>query len=100
MVNKRQDHSADLLALKYQGLLDVSEAIVSYRDLTKLFLDLEAKLRQVIDFDFATVSLYDQERNLLHRFLAHVHWNRNLMYLSKYLLSNRWRQSHSKPVAP
>ena len=72
MVDKREDHGSAPLALKYRGLLDVSEAIVSYRDLTRLFRDLEGKLRQVIDFDFATVSLYDQERNLLRRFLAHI----------------------------
>jgi Zn-dependent M32 family carboxypeptidase len=63
MVDKRQDHSADLLAQKYRGLLDISESIVSYRDLSELFSDLEEKLRQVIDFDFAFASLYDQQRN-------------------------------------
>ena len=72
MVDKRKDYGSTPLALKYRGLLDVSETIVSYRDLTQLFLNLEEKLRQVIDFDFATVSLYDQERNLLHRFQAHI----------------------------
>jgi formate hydrogenlyase transcriptional activator len=65
MVDKRQDHSADSLALKYQGLLDVSESIVSYRDLSELFHDLAEKLKQVIDFDLVAVILYDQAHNVM-----------------------------------
>ncbi len=65
MVDRRQDHSADPIFLKYRGLLDVSESIVSYRELSELFHDLAEKLRQVVDFDFVTVILYDPAHNVM-----------------------------------
>jgi hypothetical protein len=65
MVDRRQDQGADPISLKYRGLLDVSESIVSSRDLSELFHDLAEKLRQVIDFDFVTVILYDQAQNIM-----------------------------------
>ncbi|HJQ71759.1 MAG TPA: sigma 54-interacting transcriptional regulator [Blastocatellia bacterium] len=65
MVERKEDQSADAFALKYRGLLDVSESIVSYRDLSELFHELAAKLRQVVDFDFVGVVLYDQANNVM-----------------------------------
>ena len=65
MVDRRQDHNANPLSLKYRGLLDVSESIGTYRDLSELFHDLAEKLRQVVDFDFVTVILYDEAHHVM-----------------------------------
>ena len=65
MVDRRQDYGADSTALKYRGLLDVSESIVSSRDLSELFHDLAEKLRLMVDFDFVSVILYDEAHNVM-----------------------------------
>jgi formate hydrogenlyase transcriptional activator len=44
---------------RYQALLAVSEAIVSYRDLPALFHELAALLQEVVRFDWLTLILYE-----------------------------------------
>jgi formate hydrogenlyase transcriptional activator len=50
---------------QYQGLLGVSEAIISHSDLSDLFQVLAARLRPIIDFDYLNVMLHDAERNVM-----------------------------------
>lgn len=56
---------ADYLSRQYQTLLEVSESIVSHRDLTELFHDLAPRLHRVIDFDFINLILHEPERNVM-----------------------------------
>jgi formate hydrogenlyase transcriptional activator len=56
---------ADYLSRQYQTLLEVSESIVSHRDLTELFHDLAPRLHRVIDFDFINLILHKPERNVM-----------------------------------
>ncbi len=50
---------------QYQGLLEVSEAIVSHRDLSKLFQVLADRLSPIVDFDYMNVMLHDAERGVM-----------------------------------
>ena len=50
---------------QYQGLLEVSEAIVSHRDLSELFQVLATRLRAIVDFDYLNVMLHDAERDVM-----------------------------------
>jgi formate hydrogenlyase transcriptional activator len=50
---------------QYQGLLEVSEAIVSHRDLSELFQVLATRLRLLVDFDYVNVMLHDAERDVM-----------------------------------
>ena len=50
---------------KYVTLLDVSEAIVLHRDLPSLFHDLAGRLRQVAQFDYLSLVLYDASTNTM-----------------------------------
>jgi len=54
-------HDRDRLRL----LLEVSEAIVSHRDLSSLFRDLAQRLPAVAPFDFIGLILYDSTKNLM-----------------------------------
>jgi formate hydrogenlyase transcriptional activator len=49
----------DLLHSRYQALLEISEAIASYRELDQLFQDLAPRLHRVVEFDFANLILYE-----------------------------------------
>ena len=50
---------------QYIALLDVSEAIVSHRDLPSLFHDVAGRLRQVAEFDYLSLVLYDAPTNTM-----------------------------------
>ena len=50
---------------KYIAILDVSEAIVLHRDLPSLFHDLAGRLRQVAQFDYLSLVLYDASTNTM-----------------------------------
>ncbi len=50
---------------QYETLLDVSEAITRHGDLAALFHDLALRLRPVVAFDFISVLLYDEARNMM-----------------------------------
>ena len=50
---------------RYQALLAVSAAIVAHRDLSALFPDLAARLRQVVRFDYLTLVLHDAATNTM-----------------------------------
>src|SRR5262245_3199097 len=55
---------------QYHTLLDVTESIVSHRDLSELFHDLAKSLRNVIHFDYLSVRLHDPERNVMRIHLS------------------------------
>ncbi len=55
----------DLLHSQYQALLEISEAIASHRDLGRLYTELAPRLHRVVQFDFASLILYDTERKVL-----------------------------------
>ena len=50
---------------KYQALLAVSEAIVSYRELSALFHELAGRLHQVVRFDYLVLSLHEATSNTM-----------------------------------
>jgi formate hydrogenlyase transcriptional activator len=50
---------------QYLALLDVSEAIVLHRDLPSLFHDLAGRLRNVAEFDYLSLVLYDDATNTM-----------------------------------
>ena len=50
---------------EFQALLEVSESIALHRDLTALFHDLAARLHRVVEFDFLSVVLHDDVRNVM-----------------------------------
>ncbi|MBI2347949.1 MAG: GAF domain-containing protein, partial [Deltaproteobacteria bacterium] len=56
---------ANYLSRQYRTLLEVSESIVSHRDLTELFRDLAPRLHGVIDFDFINLILHESDRNVM-----------------------------------
>jgi formate hydrogenlyase transcriptional activator len=60
-----RDRDAEGLRDQYQTLLDVTESIVSHRDLSELFHDLAQTLRHVLHFDYVSVRLHDPERNVM-----------------------------------
>ena len=59
------DRNAEGLRDQYQTLLDVTQSIVSHRDLSELFHDLTQVLRNVLHFDYVSVRLHDPERNVM-----------------------------------
>jgi formate hydrogenlyase transcriptional activator len=46
-------------------LLEVSESIASYRDLSKLFQDLVQRLPRIVPFDYINLILHDSERDVM-----------------------------------
>jgi formate hydrogenlyase transcriptional activator len=48
-----------------EALLEVAESIAQHRDLAALFHDLAERLHSVVDFDFLTLVLHDQVRNVM-----------------------------------
>jgi formate hydrogenlyase transcriptional activator len=52
-------------ASEFQALLEVSESIALHRDLTALFHDLAGRLHRVVEFDFLSVVLHDDARNVM-----------------------------------
>jgi formate hydrogenlyase transcriptional activator len=57
--------AANSLASEYRALLEVSESIALHRDLNALFHDLAGRLHRVIEFDFLTLVLHDDARDLM-----------------------------------
>ena len=55
----------DRLHGQYQALLEISEVIASHRDLDELFRELAPRLHNVVQFDFASLILYEAERKVL-----------------------------------
>ncbi len=49
----------------YQVLLEVAEAIASYRDLRELFHILAERLHPVVGFDYLNLILHDAKRNVM-----------------------------------
>jgi formate hydrogenlyase transcriptional activator len=54
----------DRLHGQYQALLEISEAIASHRDLDELFRELAPRLHNVVQFDFASLILYEADRKI------------------------------------
>ncbi len=52
-------------ALPYQALLEVSESIIQHGDLAKLFHDLARRLRPIVRFDFISVMLHDDDKDVM-----------------------------------
>jgi len=50
---------------RYRGLLAVSEAIVSHRDLSALFHELAVRLHQVVHFDYLGLALHEASSNTM-----------------------------------
>ena len=48
---------------QYEGLLEVSRAIVRYRDLATLFQELAQRLHPVVEFDYIALILHDPREN-------------------------------------
>ncbi|MBI2361703.1 MAG: sigma 54-interacting transcriptional regulator [Deltaproteobacteria bacterium] len=61
------DRAMDHLSSQYRTLLEVSESIVSHRELTDLFHDLAQRLRHVLQFDYLSLRLHDPKRNVMRR---------------------------------
>jgi GAF domain-containing protein len=59
------EQKAETLRDQYQTLLEVTESIVSHRDLSELFHDLAKPLRNVLHFDYLSVRLHDPGRNVM-----------------------------------
>ncbi len=59
----------DSVIEQYRGLLEVSEAIASHRDLSELFQVLAARLRPIVDFDYLNVMLHDAARGVMRMHL-------------------------------
>ncbi len=64
----------ETLAERYQALLEVAQAISTYRDLDELFRDLAQRLPRVVHVNFVGLSLHDTARNTmrLHSIQANV----------------------------
>jgi len=50
---------------EYQALLEVSESIALHRDLNALFHDLAARLHPIVEFDFLSLVLHDDARDVM-----------------------------------
>jgi len=50
---------------EYQALLEVSESIALHRDLNALFHDLAGRLHPIIEFDFLSLVLHDDARDVM-----------------------------------
>ena len=63
---------SDPICAHYDALLEISESIVSHRQLSSLFADLYRCLKPLIAFDFIGLCLYDAERQVtrLHELVA------------------------------
>ena len=59
---------------RYETLLEISESIISHRQLSPLFADLYRCLKPLVPFDFIGLCLYDEERQVarLHELVAEV----------------------------
>ncbi len=55
---------SDPTRARYETLLEISESIISHRQLSSLFADLYRCLKPLISFDFIGLCLYDEERGV------------------------------------
>src|ERR1700758_4069124 len=65
MASALSDTQAQSADQRYRALLAVSEAIVSHRDLSALFHELAARLRQVVHFDYLGLALHEATSNTM-----------------------------------
>src|SRR6266436_3732244 len=65
MRNLERDGQALSACQQYRTLLEVSEAIVSHRDLATLFHDLAGRLHLVVRFDYLACVLHDATSNTM-----------------------------------
>src|SRR5260370_4981262 len=65
MASALSDAQARPADQRYLGLLAVSEAIVSHRDLPALFHELAGRLHQVVRFDYLVLTLHDATSNTM-----------------------------------
>jgi len=56
---------AESLASEYQALLEVSESIALHRDLNALFHDLAGRLHPIVEFDFLSLVLHEDARDVM-----------------------------------
>lgn len=63
---------------QYRALLEISETIISYRDLSQLFHNLSERLKSIVDFDYTSVMLYDAERDVMRMRLLETGIERTL----------------------
>jgi formate hydrogenlyase transcriptional activator len=63
---------SDPTRARYETLLEISESIISHRQLSSLFTDLYRCLKPLVAFDFIGLVLYDAERQTtrLHELVA------------------------------
>ena len=63
---------SDPIYARYETLLAISKSIVSHRQLSSLLADLYRSLKQLIDFDFIGLCLYDEQRQVtrLHELIT------------------------------
>ncbi len=55
----------DRMESRHQVLLDVTQAIVSHRDLAQLFHELTPRLHLVVQFDFVNLMLHEPNRDVM-----------------------------------
>ena len=63
---------SDPTRARYETLLEISESIISHRQLSSLFVDLSRCLKPLVAFDFIGLILFDPERQVtrLHELVA------------------------------
>ena len=73
-MNRSSTSPCESLAERYQGLLEVTQAIAARRDLDALCRDLARQLPRVVQVNFVALSLHDPIRNTtrLHTIQANV----------------------------
>lgn len=73
-MNRPSTSPCESLAERYQGLLEVAQAIAAQRDLDALCRDLAQHLPRVVQVNFVALSLHDPVRNTmrLHTIQANV----------------------------
>lgn len=73
-MNRPDASPCEDLAERYQGLLEVAQAIAAQRDLDQLFRDLAHRLPRVVQVNFVDLSLHDPIKKVmrLHTIQANV----------------------------
>src|SRR5271167_2584256 len=65
MIAAEVDRQATASGEPYRALLDVSETIVSHRDLSALFHELAGRLHTVVRFDYLALVLHEATTNTM-----------------------------------
>lgn len=79
MASKSLQSTYPSVVEQYRTLLAVSEAIISNRDLGELFRDLAQRLSSVISFDYVSVLLHDDERDIMRLLLWQMPGHESLL---------------------